>query len=279
MLDTASPFCTRECLAGAGAYADEATQALDPKGGVRRHKPTWFRCSLAGRTMRRDTVTLGAVGDIALTGAIGAAARAHGLDWPFEPMRAELGRADVLFGSMESVLLPEDYPESEVDPRGLVSRVPGPDAGAAFRRAGFDFLNLAANHVLDAGTAGLEYTARVLREGGLATAGVGPTQLESRALVTLEKHGMTFGFLCYCEDSNYSLGTRGPCHAYYTREGVLDDVALHRGSVDVLVVSIHADLEFMPTPSVPRLETFREIAGAGATVVLGHHPRRCPSRC
>ena len=44
----------------------------------------------------------------------------------------------------------------------------------------------------------------------------------------------------------------------------------HRGEVDVLVISIHADIEFMPTPSVPRLRDFREIARAGAdTFVAG----------
>ncbi len=228
--------------------------------------------------MLHDTITFGAVGDIALSGAVAAAATARGLDWPFASMRAQFERADVLFGNLESVFIPDDYPPAEIDPRGLISRLPGPAAAAALRHAGFDFLNLAANHVLDAGIVGLEHTARVLREAGLATAGIGRTQQEARALATLEKDGVTFGFLCYCEDSNYSLGTRGPCHAYYTRDTVIEDVVRHRQHVDVLVVSVHGDLEFMPTPSVPRLRAFRDIARAGATVVLGHHPH-VPQGC
>jgi len=228
--------------------------------------------------MPRSTITFGAVGDIALTGAVATAAAARGLDWPFAPMRAQLERADILFGSMESVFIPDDYPAAELDPRGLISRLPGAAAAAALRHAGFDFLNLAANHVLDAGTVGLEHTARVLREGGLAVGGIGRTQADARALTTLERDGVTFGFLCYCEDSNYSLGARGPCHAYYTRDAVLEDVATQRARVDVLVVSVHGDLEFMPTPSVPRLQTFRDIARAGATLVLGHHPH-VPQGC
>ena len=40
----------------------------------------------------------------------------------------------------------------------------------------------------------------------------------------------------------------------------------------MLVVSIHADLEFVETPSTRRREAFREFAHAGATLVLGHHP-------
>ena len=228
--------------------------------------------------MPRDLITFGAVGDIALHGAVAAAASAHGLDWPFAGMRAQFERADVLFGNMESVFIPDDYPRAEIDPRGLISRLPGPAAATALRHAGFDFMNLAANHVLDAGRVGLEHTADVLREAGLVTAGVGSTQEDARRLATLEREGLTFGFLCYSEDSNYSLGTRGPCHAYYSRDTVIEDVRRHRDRVDVLVVSVHGDLEFMPTPSIPRLQAFRDIARAGATIVLGHHPH-VPQGC
>jgi len=59
---------------------------------------------------------------------------------------------------------------------------------------------------------------------------------------------------------------------------VLEDVAKHKDAVDVLVVSIHADIEFMPTPSVPRLANFRAIANAGADIILGHHPH-VPQGC
>jgi poly-gamma-glutamate synthesis protein (capsule biosynthesis protein) len=227
---------------------------------------------------RDRTVTFGAVGDMAFVGAVAAQMGAAGVDWVFERMRPHLERADLLFGTMETVVVPEDYPRAEIDPQGLVSPLAGPAIGHGLARAGFDFVNLAANHILDAGTVGLSHTRRVLSDAGLVTGGVGATQAEARALAVVERGGIRFGFLCYCEDSNYSLGTRGPCHAYYTRESVLEDVARHRRAVDVLVVSVHADLEFMPTPSVPRLQIFRDVARAGADIVLGHHPH-VPQGC
>ena len=100
----------------------------------------------------RKTVAVGAVGDISFWGRIGVEMLKRGPDWPFELMRPHLARADVLFGNMESVAIPEDYPRDEIDSEGLISPVPGPDGATALKRAGFDFLNLAANHVLDAGT-------------------------------------------------------------------------------------------------------------------------------
>ncbi len=225
-----------------------------------------------------NTITFGAVGDIGLCRGVNAGIRAHGLDWPFERMKEQLNRADVLFGNMETVVVPPDYPPGEIDPRGLIAPFPGPDVAQALKRAGFDFLNLAANHVLDAGVKGMDYTKEVLEAAGLVAAGVGNTQEKARQLATVEKSGLTFGFLCYNEDGNYTLGKRGPSSAYYTREAVLEDVAKHQDAVDILVVSIHADIEFMPTPSTPRLRNFRDIAAAGADIVLGHHPH-VPQGC
>jgi len=219
-----------------------------------------------------NTITFGAVGDISFAREVGEEAEQHGPDWLFEPMLPHLRRADVLFANMESVTIPPDYPRDQVDPRGLVSLLPGEETAAALKRAGFDFMNMAANHVLDAGRVGLDYTKRCLEEAGLVTGGVGYSQREARKLQTIEKNGLRVGFLCYGEDCNYTLGHTRPSFAYYELETVLEDVARHRGEVDALIVSLHADLEFMPTPSVPRLRNSRAIAEAGATMLLAHHP-------
>ncbi len=219
--------------------------------------------------MGEQTVIFGAVGDIDFCRTCGEQMAANGADWPFQKMQPHLDRADLLFGNMESVLLPESYPDEQIDPDGLCGKY---DGTAALKRAGFDFACLANNHVLDGGHISMFHTRQVIESRGVATGGVGATQEEARRMVTLRARELKLGFLCYCEDTNYSLGTTGPCHAYYTPEAVLADVARCRREVDVLVVSIHADLEFMDTPSPPRREAFRQIARAGATVVLGHHP-------
>jgi len=225
-----------------------------------------------------NTVTFGAVGDIALAMGVSQGIATSGVQWPFERMAPILSRADLLFGNMETVLAPPDYPEHEIDRKALIATFAGPDCARALKDAGFDFLNLAANHVLDAGVVGMEYTRQTLEDAGLVTAGVGRTQSEARRPALVEVDGIRFGFLCYGEDSNYSLGTRGPCYAYYALDAVLEDVAKLRDSVDIVVVSVHADIEFMPTPSVPRLEQFRRIARSGANIILGHHPH-VPQGC
>jgi len=217
-------------------------------------------------------VTFGAVGDIAFHKGISQFLNAEGPDWPFARVREALSRADVLFGNLEFPFLPSNFPPGEVDPAAALSVVPGAEGAAALRRAGFDMLNLATNHVLDAGSLGLDYTRSCLREAGMLTGGVGYSQEEARQIEVLERDGLTFGFLCYVEDGNWTLGATNPGPAYYELEAVLEDVQKHRPEVDVLVVSIHGDLEFLPTPAPARLKNSRLIARAGADIILEHHP-------
>lgn len=211
----------------------------------------------------------GAVGDIAVNYCCGDALATHGPTWPFECIQDILAEADLLFGNMEEVILPSDYPEEQIEPAGLVTRR---DPTPALAAGGFDFLNLAANHVLDGGHVSMFHTRDRLERAGIATAGVGEAQQEARQMCVLKAQGLRVGFLCYSEDCNYTLSTTGPCFAYYHPEDVIADVRANRDTVDVLVVSIHADLEFMETPSVPRRDAFRRISEAGADIVLGHHP-------
>ena len=219
-----------------------------------------------------STVTIGAVGDIAFHEGIAGQMRAHGAGWPFERVRPVLDRAQVLFGNFEFPFLPPDFPRGEVDPAAALSVVGGPEGARALKDAGFTILNLAANHLLDAGSVGLDHTRACLAEAGLLIGGVGYSQEEARRMVTVEAGGLRIGFLCYCEDGNWTLGATRPGPAYYELGPVLEDVAAHRDGVDVLVVSIHADIEFLPTPAPERMANFRRIARAGADVVLGHHP-------
>ncbi len=217
-------------------------------------------------------VTFGAVGDIAFHRGIEERLTADGLDWPFARVQPALDRAGVLFGNFEFPFLPPDFPPEERDPAAALSVVPGPEGAQALRRAGFDVLNLAANHILDAGSMGLDYTQSCLREAGICAAGVGYSQEEARRMEVVERDGLTFGFLCYAEDGNWTLGATNPGPAYYEVETVLEDVRKHRAEVDVLVVSIHADLEFVPVPAPVRIANSRRIAAAGADIILEHHP-------
>ncbi|MBN1854466.1 MAG: CapA family protein [Pirellulales bacterium] len=64
----------------------------------------------------KQVVTLAAVGDICLAGMMGRQVQTHGYHWPFEAMKHVLHSSDLLFGNMESVVLPPEYPDECIDP-------------------------------------------------------------------------------------------------------------------------------------------------------------------
>ena len=224
------------------------------------------------------TVTIAAVGDISFHRGVAKGIRHAGPDWPFDEMRQHLADSDLTFGNLESVFASPDYPADEIEPFELIAPVDAEQCARALARAGFDFLNLAQNHVLDAGTRGMLHTKAVLESAGISTGGVGSSQAEARRPVVLARNGLRVGLLCYCEDNNYSLGTTGAGPAYYSADEVVADIEGLRSDVDVVVVSVHADLEFMPTPSPLRRAAFRSFCEAGAALVLGHHPH-VPQGC
>ena len=216
-----------------------------------------------------DKVVLGAVGDIDLSGSAIQPMQTKGAAWPFEKVSDHLREADVLFGNFESVILPPDYPEEEIKSSAMASKF---DPTPGIRAAGFDFLSLANNHRLDGGIAGMFHTQEAINRQGIATGGIGRTQEEARKLKTVTKNGFILGFLCYSKDSRYVLSSKGPCYAFFDEETIIEDIRANKGRVDFLILSIHADIEFARTPSVPRREAFRRFAAEGADVILAHHP-------
>ena len=76
----------------------------------------------------KRTVTFGAVGDIAFSRTVGRDIAKHGFDWPFAKMLPHLRKADLLCGNMESITLPAEYPDDQIDPAGLVGKLDGTPA-------------------------------------------------------------------------------------------------------------------------------------------------------
>ena len=75
-----------------------------------------------------NTVRFAAVGDICLARTRGRQVQQKGFEWPFGALAPVLRSADLLFGNMESVVLPPDYPDEIIDPWGLVSKFDGTPA-------------------------------------------------------------------------------------------------------------------------------------------------------
>lgn len=216
-----------------------------------------------------SSITLAAVGDISFARKTEKAIAEHGIAYPFAEAVPELQSADIRFGNLESVLVPPGFPLEKTSGRPLQSR---DFVAASLRPLCFDVLHMASNHVLDCGWRGLLHTRDCIRALGVQPLGAGSDRSDARALRIVKAGGTTVGFLGYLQAGDWTLEGGGGRLAYLKADDVESDIRRYRDQVDVLVISIHGDIEFQPAPSMPRRNLCRRIAEAGADLVLCHHP-------
>ncbi len=215
-------------------------------------------------------VRIALVGDIMLGGTATEFVERHGYDYPFEHVRAELARADVVFGNLEGPLTDRGEP---LDKR-FVFRTPPDKVAPALARAGFDVVALANNHTLDYGPEGLFDTLAALSGAGISGVGAGVDSDAARAPVVVESGGLSIGFLAYSNtfpEAFWATAER-PGTAFGHEHHVRADVSRLREQVDVVVVSFHWGQELATELRDYQPRLGRAAIEAGADIVAGHHP-------
>ena len=185
-----------------------------------------------------------------------------------------LRTADVTFGNLEGTILDEG---------GTPKRCNNPDACYVFRspehyvrhfvQAGFDFLSIANNHSGDFGAAGRKRTKAVLRDAGIAFAGLAG----SDEYAIIERNGLKYGMAAFSPN-------RGTCsiHNYEKARSIVSEL---EERCDVVIVSFHGGAEGSKHQHVPRrTETYygenrgdvykfaHAMVDAGADIIFGHGP-------
>lgn len=182
----------------------------------------------------------------------------------------------------------------------LAGDVPAPGADpahlAALKRAGFDAVSLAGNHIADCGAAGIADTIAELDRLGIAHAGAGADLTQARAPAWLAGKGRRIALLsynCVGPEAAWAAEARAGC-AYLpiaTRDGapvapaadlvavvpqalaiLRADIAAIRDEADLVVVALHKGIVHTPA----RLAPYERMLGwaaidAGADIVIGHH--------
>lgn len=214
-----------------------------------------------------------------------------------ELVKPTLATADLRFAQVERVY--SERGAMQVHSGDVHSRQ-HPRFAEIFPDCAFDVVSLASNHAMDWGPDAMLDTADLLRSRGIQVVGVGRDLVEARQPAIVERQGVRVAFLAYCSvlREGYAARAHQPgvaplrAHTYYQGAeyqagmpprivtvpyeedlaDLVDDVRVVRSQADVVVVSLHWGLHFIPR----MIADYQPIAAraafeAGADLILGHH--------
>ena len=216
--------------------------------------------------------TLIAAGDVCLAGDVRKLIEGKGLPYIFDPVSSWLATAEYRFANLECCLIPigEDFDEQRLDMRA--------DAGLAPALASFfNVVSVANNHSCDYGRKIFINMLQVLEANGIAPIGGGKSRTEAGKAKIISQKGISTAWLAYA-DWEYggavfnASGKNRPGVAILSEHRVRRAVAELTDRADVIIVSLHTDLEFTDDPDPARIRLCRTLAEIGADVILCHHP-------
>lgn len=218
------------------------------------------------------TITVTAVGDMIFDRKVKSLIQSAGGLAPLADVAGLLDDADITVGNLESPLSDGGAKNTAKDvtfrgdPRGI----------EGLRAAGFDFLSLGNNHVLDYGPDALADTTSALQSAGIGYAGAGADKTAAWTPAVRDVNGTTVAFLSFSHilpagfvatDSKAGLAAgRG------NMEAVSSAIREAKDRYDYVLVSFHWGVEYEDFANGEQVRDARMAVDAGADMVLSHHP-------
>jgi hypothetical protein len=141
-------------------------------------------------------------------------------------------------------------------------------------QAGIDGVTLGNNHILDAGTTGIQETLGHLDDAGIAHVGAGMDLAEAREPMVFDLGGTKVGVLSYMGVPSYDWAwatQTAPGTAPLLQDVMEEDIERLRGEVDLVVVMPHWGKEYIATPEPGQVNLAHAAIDAGADMVIGGH--------
>lgn len=221
--------------------------------------------SFAPRVARADPpARVVAVGDVSLVNPVGSALRHEDF---FASVRSTLSGADLTFANLECVMTQGAAREAR---RAQVTLRAPCEGGRALADVGVDVVSLANNHAFDFGAQGARDTLGCVSDAGLHPIGMADSPAAAQRPYVTVIQGVRVGVLAFAFDTNRRA--ERPMHVARIDEDPVGAVRALRGSVDVVLVSLHWGVEFTHAPTASQTTLAHALIDAGADAILGHHP-------
>lgn len=253
--------------------ASYATQTPQNSSSFTKKLPQADTLSLPAEEESEESITLVATGDVLLSRFVELRMRGRSdYIFPFRKVSDFLKSADVTFGNLETPIIP-----GKNTPSGSLTFRADPESVAGLTEAGYDVLSIANNHAMNFKAEGLLRTIEELTKAGITPVGGGKNMDAAHTPAMVEVKGKKIAFYAY-NDSSIPPGFHGealwdkPGVAQMDIESMKNDVKNALMKADIVVVSMHAGVEYTKKPTKFQQNFAHAAIDAGASAVIGHHP-------
>lgn len=211
-----------------------------------------------------------AIGDICFAGKVADILTATETDTVFSEVQQDLHQADFVFGNFEGVINKPGKNEINSTRRHtpLGFHI---DAADCLSASNVKIVSLANNHVMDYGADGLHSTISYLNKAGIKTVGAGQNIHQARSPVVIEGPGIKIGFLANALTRDNATARKSGVAGLNPRS-LEKEIRLLKSDCDLVVVSLHAGVEFKSRPENYMRSISRSLVEHGCDIVLGTHP-------
>lgn len=224
--------------------------------------------------MGSDAIRLCLAGDLVIGGEFIPFARQHRCSplHPFKYVDPYFASADLVFVNLEGPICDEGPRRQDVT--AIVSN--DSTALAFLASGGRCIANLANNHIMDYGPAGLSRTLELLDKAGIPHVGAGRNPLDATRATVIECKEKRIAFLAFSSDEPHIRAvianeSDGGCASYLDGE-LLQKVEQAKEDNDFVCVSLHWGHEYYQYPSIYQVNLAHALVDAGGSIIIGHHP-------
>lgn len=180
---------------------------------------------------------------------------------------ALIAASDMTIGNLECALTDAPTPIKKAGPvlSGATT------CAETLRKAGFDALSLANNHIRDCGAQGVESTIETCRAAGIATFGAGATESEAKKHFIAKVGGKSIALVSFAEEEFNAVSPERPGAAILDVYEDFDALKQLKQQVDYMIVLYHGGIEYHPYPSPFLQKKCHKLAASGADLILCQH--------
>jgi poly-gamma-glutamate synthesis protein (capsule biosynthesis protein) len=186
-----------------------------------------------------------------------------------------LEKASALFKEKDMVMVNLETPLAGQNARVLGHFKSDPAYAKVIADAGITMVNLANNHIYDAGDIGLLETAEHLDDANVEYTGFGETLEKARLGRVVEVKGTSIavlGYTQYCNTRYASIAASYPGILPLDRELVVNDIKAAKKKADLVFVNLHWGVEDQPYVQKRCIGLAHLFIDTGADAIIGHHP-------